>query len=139
MTALWMLLAVGLTYRVTMLVVYDAVTEAPREAIKARISGHGLTGEPGGLMCRCGEWWPTHMAAAASAAEHHVHQHRQNASGWRGYILTLLGCPWCVSVWVGAAVVATAYAADGARWWEAPALALTASAGTGLLARAAHP
>jgi len=46
-----------------------------------------------------------------------------------GYFVT---CPWCVSVWVGGAVVAARMVAP--RQWDPIARALVLSAGTGLIA-----
>lgn len=44
-------------------------------------------------------------------------------------------CPWCVSVWTGAAasVLATPYVWPGGPWWGYPATALALSYGTGML------
>jgi hypothetical protein len=49
-----------------------------------------------------------------------------------GYLVT---CPWCVSFWVGAGVVAARAATP--RLWNAAAKALTFSAFAGIVARRA--
>ena len=46
-----------------------------------------------------------------------------------GYLFT---CPWCVSIWVGAGVVAARYIAPAQ--WEPVARVLTVSAATGMIA-----
>lgn len=65
----------------------------------------------------------------------HQAEHRTDPGGKLGVLVT---CPWCVSVYVGAAMAAVAWAWPHG-WWRWPALALTASATTGLLATAASP
>lgn len=84
------------TYRLSLLVTADALTERPREWLLRRVADDG-------------------------------------------YLATLLGCAWCVSMWVGTAVVTSGwYYADRA-WWAIPATILTASAVTGFLATYASP
>lgn len=46
----------------------------------------------------------------------------------------LVGCPWCVSIWVGAPTVATAAVWGSETWWQAGAALLLASHMTGLAA-----
>lgn len=46
----------------------------------------------------------------------------------------LLACVNCTSVWIGAAVAYSAWLWGESRWWQACALAFTASAVTGLVA-----
>lgn len=131
-----MVLAALATYRLTLLVTDDAITEDAREAARARLSGHAVQRTAAGTWrCICGEV----DRAQPGVAEAHVHAARAALDGWRGKALTLIGCPWCVSIWLGAPVVALGYVAEGALWWEGPALFLSVSAATGLLHRAAHP
>lgn len=52
---------------------------------------------------------------------------------WRRKLRTGVECPWCVSMWLGAAVVVAAYHVPGA-WFDGPALVLACSAAAGLLA-----
>lgn len=139
MTPTLMVLAALATYRLTLLVTDDAITEDAREWARTRISGHGLTVVDHGAaaICECGDRWGGRDQLPM--AEHHVRMMRGRTGGWRGKALTLIGCPWCVSIWLGAPVVALGYLADGALWWEGPALFLAVSAVTGLLHRAAHP
>lgn len=40
-----------------------------------------------------------------------------------GYIAYLLGCPWCISIWIGAAAAVTAYF-----WWHEPAYRIVVAA-----------
>lgn len=48
-------------------------------------------------------------------------------------VAELLGCPWCVSIWLGAGVVAARRVAP--RLWDPIATMLTASAIAGILSR----
>lgn len=54
-------------------------------------------------------------------------------------LATLLGCPWCASIWIGAPVAWSADVWGDERWWLIAALALTASAATGIVATFAKP
>lgn len=54
-------------------------------------------------------------------------------------LATLVGCPWCLSLHFGAAVAWSAHAWGGEWWWQVGALALAASAATGILATFAKP
>ncbi|AXK88854.1 hypothetical protein SAMN05421776_105359 [Nocardia farcinica] len=55
--------------------------------------------------------------------------------GGESAVTFLMFCPWCMSVWVAAALALPAAWAAGVPWWWAPGLALAASQVTGLLAR----
>lgn len=56
-------------------------------------------------------------------------------SSRRGFRLVdvLLGCPWCLSVWVAAFVAPVAYFLGDNPWFVIPAALLTASQVTGML------
>lgn len=56
----------------------------------------------------------------------------QKAMGKRK-IAELLWCPWCLSIWVGAAAAGSWWAWGERPWWVAAGAALTASHATGLL------
>lgn len=60
-----------------------------------------------------------------------------NARADRGpvwqWLDTLVGCPWCVSVWLSVPIAGAAVRYGGSPWFLVPALAGTASAATGLL------
>lgn len=45
----------------------------------------------------------------------------------------LLGCPWCLSIWVAATVAPVAYLLGDTAWFLVPALILTASQVTGMM------
>lgn len=139
-------LAALATYRATLLVTDDTITEPAREAVKAALTGHAVVIEDGRVACRCGRTFGTMPSPrdagipnAAVGAEMHVHAARQQTGGLRGKALTLIGCPWCVSVYVGAAAAGTGLRWGHRRWWQWGALTLAASGATGLLHRAAHP
>jgi Protein of unknown function (DUF1360) len=51
---------------------------------------------------------------------------------WPGWPLTLVTCSWCISIWIGGAVVAATCFAPGI--WQYPALALAFSGVAGFLA-----
>ncbi len=57
---------------------------------------------------------------------------RLGPDNWFAYLIT---CPWCLGLWVSAAVAAGAYWWADTRWWLCVALAGTASYATGLLAQ----
>lgn len=52
---------------------------------------------------------------------------------------TLIECPWCASIWVGAAVVPAAYWFGDRAWFQVPALWLTISYWYGWLAQREEP
>lgn len=52
---------------------------------------------------------------------------RSGAKAWE-----LLWCPWCLSFWIGIAVVASWVTWGHGRWWLAATAVLTASHATGL-------
>jgi len=54
--------------------------------------------------------------------------------GVKSKLSYLLTCPWCMSVWVGAAVAAGAWKWGDSGWFIVPAVALAASHVTGVLA-----
>jgi Protein of unknown function (DUF1360) len=54
-------------------------------------------------------------------------------------LVKLINCPWCVSFWLGLAVVASGWAYGDRWWWFIPAGALSASAVAGALTDLAHP
>lgn len=51
----------------------------------------------------------------------------------------LMDCPWCVSFWIGLAVAGTGWTWGDRWWWFVPAAALAASGVTGILTDLAHP
>lgn len=57
---------------------------------------------------------------------------RRHLVGWWG---AWVSCPWCVSVWVAAPVVASAVMWGSQGWWRGAALACGASYVTGFLSR----
>lgn len=52
-----------------------------------------------------------------------------------GLITYMLGCPWCISIWVGMTLAPITYWFGSEPWVAIPALLLTASYVTGYLAR----
>ena len=49
------------------------------------------------------------------------------ARGPESELAWLVQCPWCIGLWISAAVTVVAYLSHGAVWFTAPALALTIS------------
>lgn len=79
---------------------------------------------------------PYTAAAAAQTLAALADQHSKSTTATRWELF--LSCPWCVSVWLGAgAAVLVGVWPEG--WWRWGALALAASAVTGLLATLASP
>lgn len=148
MTGLVLLVALGATYRLTMLVTHDKLTEELRETVLARLSGHGLVGrEDAGMAdhideafhhvyeCRCRE----KFIGSEAMAQHVQFARDFLVAGWRRRVCYLVTCPWCVSYWIASAMMATAWAFGDRSWWFVPAAALTGSAVTGTWARFARP
>jgi hypothetical protein len=54
-------------------------------------------------------------------------------SGWRFYLSYFVSCMWCMSVWIGALLMAVAHWHGTEPWVLIPAMALAASQVTGLL------
>lgn len=165
MTLTILLLALAATYRLTLLALYDRITRPLR--LWLRTVGHhpGLVIEADDnddspdladrrvlSWCECGEkigpvrQYATDgngMAIAIRPDEgerylaelHRDHVAAVQTQGWR----YLLGCPWCLSFWLGAIVVGTALAWGDGWGWQLIAGTLAASGLTGLGASAAHP
>lgn len=47
--------------------------------------------------------------------------------GWESLPRELVGCPWCMSVWVAAVVVPVAWVAGDTAWFQIPAYVAAAS------------
>lgn len=167
MNALTVSLALLATYRVTLLVTSDRITRRPRRWLRDWLytRAHHDTdphGPPSRYECSCG--WFVHVsedghvttlepvppgvqipvapfrtpgAAARFVTEATLahHDDTRHDLGPAGYLLT---CPWCISMYLGAAAATLVWAwPEG--WWRWPALALAASAATGFLATLAAP
>jgi hypothetical protein len=61
-------------------------------------------------------------------------ERRFGTDSWLDY---LIGCPWCLSIWVAAVVVPLGYWFGTTPWFFLPASALTVSYGYALLAQTA--
>lgn len=160
MAPLVALVAILATYRLTLLVTADHITEPWRDAIIGRyvhrlhdIVGHGdgrgnewgtrPPGVPAGQAwsaCRCGTTWVSWERGSTdpeAEAIDHVAQHPEHSTGPRW--LMLLDCQWCASMWIAAPVAWSAWCFGGRSWWFVPAFMLAASACTGALAQYAKP
>jgi hypothetical protein len=155
MTPLVWLIAALATYRLTMLIVADELTEPWRERLLDRYihPTHELTTRPDAqepqyvtgsgyaysAACRCGmRWSGREWADVMSEANGHVNEHRgEMTTGPRWLIL--LDCPWCASWWVGLPVAWSGWCFGGRGWWLIPAAALGFSAVTGIIASYAKP
>jgi hypothetical protein len=135
-----LLAAVAATYSVTMLVARDALTAPVRERVLGRLTGHAYAGSLGGAVsCRCG-----HVFSETGDLVDHVHDVRQAqlqelplpARSRFSYLIT---CPWCVSAWVAAPVVWSAWCFGTRAWWFVPAVILSARAVAGTWATLASP
>lgn len=51
-----------------------------------------------------------------------------------GLLTYMLGCPWCISIYVGSGAATAGYLVGDTLWFSIPALALTASYVTGVAA-----
>jgi hypothetical protein len=123
--------------RATRLVTSDRITEAPRRWLSIRL------------------WARTvNVATARSWADMHLHRHDQghestaalaevrrlvaagrlDAGGDPPLGVYLLSCPWCASIWLGAAAAPLWYWLGSSPWLLVPAVALAFSYVTGFLA-----
>jgi hypothetical protein len=151
-TPLVWLIATLATYRLTMLIVADELTEPWRERLLDRYihPTHELTTLPSrerpedsafpySAECRCGmRWSGNEWADVMAEANGHVNAHRgEQTTGPRWLIL--LDCPWCASVHIGMIVAWSAWAWGNRWWWVIPAVGLASSAVTGFLATYASP
>ena len=59
---------------------------------------------------------------------------RGEPTGWRAKGITLVSCPWCVSIYVGAVAALVWYHLGDNPWTLVPAVALTFSQLAGMLA-----
>lgn len=101
MTGLEVAVGAAGTFRLTWLVVYDTITEPARRRLERN-------------------------ADKARAAERTSRRRKLAAAVWP-WIHTLATCPWCVSVWIGAAVAA--YLDAGGPLVVLAALSFSAAAG----------
>jgi hypothetical protein len=120
-TAGTVLVALLATYRLTLLVTHDTITEAP---VKATVRWLNRRKHPD----------VAHDAAPAVQLDVLVRRARDPH-----VVVKLMDCPWCVSFWLGLAVFGTAWwYADTWPWWLACG-ALAGSATAGILTDLAHP
>lgn len=147
MSALVAALAALCTYRLTLLVTADDLTAPLRRraitkltTVPHKLSTRTRTSNDtwSHVRCTCGDeytappfmvdgraWWQSHQA--------HAPKHRDHS------LAAVLQCEWCASVWVAIPVAWTAAVYGESTWWLVPALALAASAVTGVLASIAKP
>jgi hypothetical protein len=145
-----LLLALLATYSLTLLLIFDHVTEPLRAWLRRR--GHDLDIKPGRQVttehkvdiygnellygrCSCGTHLGTAWDRETMEALHDVHVAQANTGGWR----YLIGCPWCASAWIALPVVGSALAWGDGWGWQLPAGVIGLRAATGLLASIAHP
>jgi len=125
MTPLVAVLAVLAVYRLALLVSADEITEPPRSWLIHRVYQATRDGVPD----------QPHRPDGAPVSWDEFARRDTNAPK---AIVGLL-CPWCVSAYIALPVAWTAYCFGTRSWWLVPALALSASAGTGFLAEYASP
>lgn len=123
-----LLVALLATYRVTLLFTHDTLTERPIRAFHE-------------MLQRRKHPDPTAVDVARSGLTAVEVQHRVALTRAQRphMIVKLTECPWCVSFWLGLAVVGSGWLWGGRWWWFVPAGALAASAAAGLLTDLAHP
>ena len=118
MTTATVLVGLLATYRLSLLVTHDTLTERPMAALV------------GWLLRR------KHPDSPTTMGQRDVLERRAMDLPWS---VKLLDCPWCVSFWLGLAVFGTGWEWGGDWYWMVPAGALAASAVAGLLTDLAHP
>ncbi len=155
MTPIVLIVAMLTTYRFTLLLTHDKLTEP----IRTRIFGRYVfpLHEPFGAIvdtfatpvdgvmhrwfaeCRCRTGYEGDETGDVIAAlERHVQDHagEQSTGPWW---LKLLDCYWCMSFWLAWPVVWSAWCFGDRSWWFVPAAAFAGSAVTGILATYAKP
>lgn len=150
-------------YRLTMLVVADTITQPWRDRITGRYVhplheqtwrpiarepfAHVRAGvaddetgrHPFMARCRCGrQWCGEEWSDVASEANDHTNRHRGETSTGPRW-LVLLDCPWCASMWLAAPIAWSAWCFAERAWWAVPAVMLSLSALTGIIATFAKP
>lgn len=117
--------------RVTRLINEDRITERPRRALAVRLWARYITDEQvAQRYTRMAETGKHGVAKRWMAAE------RLDAGAEpKPLSVYMLTCPWCVSIYVAAVVAPVAYWWGGEPWAFVPALALSFSYVTGLLAK----
>lgn len=128
-TALSVVLAALATYRFTLLVISDALTEPPREAVIKRAYRRQAK--------------RMNMTLEQLAGAEGVVQADRAHDGWKKIVADddhppklayLITCPWCSSFWLAWPIAAGAVWAPTEWWFQAPAGALAFSAAAGFLA-----
>lgn len=107
-SAWWLVVDALAVYRLTRLVVRDSITERAREWVRL-MAYIGVDEQTGALL-----GWSGPGGAAAR------------------WTFQLVSCSWCMSVWLGAIVVALTATVPGV--WQYPGMALALSAIAGYLA-----
>ena len=101
----WLACDAGAVYRLAILVTKDEIAAPVREWFRRRLPAS----------------WPSADMPLLSAKGKR-----------RVAAFTLITCPWCISIWIGAAAVALTHYAPAV--WQYAAVALTCSAVAGFLA-----
>lgn len=115
--------------RVTRLIVADRITEAPRESLKLRLWAHSISPE------QAADWTAFHGVDAPLGEVTRQMVLARMADGAEPPLsVYLLGCPWCVSIYVAAVAAPLAYFWGLSPWLFVPALALAFSYFTGFAA-----
>lgn len=129
MTSLSLVLGALATYRLVLLVIADALTEPPREAVIKRAYAKQAR--------RMGTTLDELAGPSAVAQADNTHD------GWKKIVADddhppklayLITCPWCSGVYVAGPVAAAALWAPEASWFQFPAALLAFSAAAGFLA-----
>lgn len=109
--------------RVTRLINRDRILDGPR-ALVYRYLPHVFTGPDSTACERCA------TSLVQTYRGRVLHDVKTDTLG-----AYLIGCPWCVSIYVGALASPLVWWLGGSPWLLVPALALAFSEVTGLLAR----
>ncbi len=118
-SAWWLTCDALAVYRLAVLVTKDTITEPAREWLRRRCMQTFHLKHDGETAGRL---------AQTVAANIEVGMMTAPSGAWR-WLFELAGCPWCVSVWAAAPVVALTKFAPGVWQYPAMGLALTAAAG----------
>jgi hypothetical protein len=115
--------------RVTRLITADKITERPRERLQLALWAHSIT--PGEAAAWAALW---EVDAPLGQVTRQMVAQRTADSAEPPLSVYLLGCPWCASIYVGAAAAPLAYFWGTSPWLLIPALTLAFSYFTGFAA-----
>jgi hypothetical protein len=118
--------------RVTRLVTSDRITEAPRRRLSIWLWAKAVPDPDVQMIQFANAYW---AKQPAEVVKRHIAMERFDDGADPPLLVYLIGCPWCVSIYVGAVAAPLVYFLGASPWLLVPALALAFSYVTGYLAQ----